>query len=87
MVKLDFKKSIPLKSYSKNTEPPSKKFLKNISIFVLQRYLYSEYWTMCYEVFFMCHFLVDLLFFKPFVIILFVKKILRIKALNYSFNK
>ena len=49
------KKSIPFKSYSKNSESPSKKFLINMSIFVLQRYLCYEYWAMCYEVFLMCY--------------------------------
>jgi hypothetical protein len=48
MVKSDLKKSIPFKSYSKNSESPSKKFLINLPIFVLQRYLGYEYWAMCY---------------------------------------
>ncbi len=56
MVKSDLtKKSIPFKSYSENSESPSKKFLINMSIFVLQRYLCYEYWAMCYEVFLMCY--------------------------------
>ena len=55
MVKSDFKKSIPFKSYRKNSEPPSKKFLINISIFVLQRYLCYEFWAICYKVFLMCY--------------------------------
>ncbi len=55
IVKSDSKKSPPFKSYSKNSESPSKKFLINTSIFVLQRYLCYEYWAMCYEVFLMCY--------------------------------
>ncbi len=55
MVKSDFKKSIPFKSYSKNSELPSKKFFINMSIFVLQRYLRNEFWVICYEVFLMCY--------------------------------
>ncbi len=51
MVKSDFKKIIPFK----NSESPSKKFLINISIFVLQRYLCYKYWAMCFEVFLMCY--------------------------------
>ena len=55
MVKSVLEKSLPFKSYSKNSELPSKKFLIKMSIFVLQRYLCYEYWAMCYEVFFMCY--------------------------------
>ena len=55
MVKSVLKKSPPFKSYSKNSELPSKKFLIKMSIFVLQRYLCYEFWAMCYEVFFMCY--------------------------------
>ncbi len=55
MVKSDLKKNIPFKSYSKNSESPSKKFVINVSIFVLERYLCYEYWAMCYEVFLMCY--------------------------------
>ncbi len=51
MVKSDLKKSIPFKSYSKNSESPS----KNMPIFALQRYMCYEYWAMCYEVFLMCY--------------------------------
>ena len=51
MVKSDLKKSIPFKSYSKNSESPSKKFL-NVSILCN---LFFEYWAMCYEVFLMCY--------------------------------
>ena len=55
MVKSDLKKSIPFKSYSKNSESRSREFLINMSIFVLQRYLCYEYWAMCYEVYLMCY--------------------------------
>ncbi len=55
MVKSDLKKSIPFKSYSKNSEWPSKKFVINMPIFVLERYLCYKYWAMCYEVFLMCY--------------------------------
>ena len=55
MVKSDLKKSTPFKSYSENSESRSKEFFKNMSIFVLQRYLCYEYWAMCYEVFLMCY--------------------------------
>ena len=55
MVKSDLKKSIPFKSYSKNSESRSKEFLINIPIFVLQRYLCYEYLAMCYEVYLMCY--------------------------------
>ena len=55
MIKSVFKKSLPFKSYSKNSELPSKKFLIKMSIFVLQRYLCYKYWAMCYEVFLMCY--------------------------------
>jgi hypothetical protein len=55
MVKSVLKKSPSYKSYSKNSEWSSKKFLIKMSIFVLQRYLCYEYWAMCYEVFFMCY--------------------------------
>ena len=55
MVKSDLKKIIPFKSYSENSESRSKEFFKNMSIFVLQRYLCYEYWAMCYEVYLMCY--------------------------------
>ena len=55
MVKSDLKKSIPFKSYSKNSESRSKEFLINIPIFVLQRYLCYEYLAMCYEYLAMCY--------------------------------
>ena len=55
MVKSVLKKSLPFKSYSKNSEWPSKKFLIKMSIFVLQRYVYYEYWAIYYEVFLMCY--------------------------------
>ena len=55
MVKSDLKKSLPFKSYSKNSEWPSRKFLIKMTIFVLQRYVCYEYWAMCYEVFLMCY--------------------------------
>ena len=55
MVKSVLIKSLPFKSYSKNSELPSKKFLIKMSIFLLQRYLCYEFWAMCYEVFFMCY--------------------------------
>jgi hypothetical protein len=55
MVKSVLKKSLPFKSYSKNSELPSKKFLIKMSIFVLQRYLSYKYWAMCYEVVLMCY--------------------------------
>ncbi len=55
MVKSDLKKRIRFKSHSKNSESPSKNFLINMFIFVLQRYLCYEYWAMCYEVFLICY--------------------------------
>jgi hypothetical protein len=55
MIKSVLKKSLPFKSYTKNSEWPSKKFLIKMSIFVLQRYVCNEYWAMCYEVFLMCY--------------------------------
>jgi hypothetical protein len=55
MVKSDLKKTITFKCYSKNSESPSKKILINMTIFVLQRYLFYEYWAMCHEVFRMCY--------------------------------
>jgi hypothetical protein len=55
MVKSDLKKSISFKSYSENSESPSKEFLINMSIFVLQRHLYYEYWAICYEVYLLCY--------------------------------
>ena len=55
MAKLDLKKSRPFKSYSKNSEWPSRKFLIKMSVFVLQRYVCYEYWAICYEVFLMCY--------------------------------
>ena len=55
MIKSVFKKSLPFKSYSKNSELPSKKILIKMSTFVLQRYLCYKYWAMCYEVFLMCY--------------------------------
>jgi hypothetical protein len=55
MVKSVLKKSPPFKSYSKNSEWPSKKFLIKMSIFVLQRYLCYDFWAMCYKVVLMCY--------------------------------
>jgi hypothetical protein len=55
MVKSVLKKSLPFKSFSKNSEWPSKKFLIKMSIFVLQRYLCYEFWAMCYKVLLMCY--------------------------------
>ena len=55
MIKSVLKKSLPFKSYSKNSELPSKKILIKMSTFVLQRYLCYKYWAMCYEVFLMCY--------------------------------
>ena len=55
MVKSVLKKSLPFKSYSTNSEWPSKKFLIKMSIFVLQRYVCYKYWAMCYEVVLMCY--------------------------------
>ena len=55
MVKSVLKKSLLFKSYSKNSEFPSKKFLIKMSVFVLQRYVCYEFWAMCYEAFFKCY--------------------------------
>ena len=55
MVKSDLKKSLPFKSYTKNSEWPSRKFLIKMAIFVLQSYVCYEYWAMCYEVFLVCY--------------------------------
>ncbi len=53
MVKSDLKKILPFKSYCKNSEWPSRKFLIKMASFVLLRYVCYEYWAMCYEVFLM----------------------------------
>ncbi len=55
MVKSDLEKNFPFKSYRKNSESLSLKFLLKISIFVLQRYVWYEYWPIFYEVFLMCY--------------------------------
>ncbi len=51
MVKSVLKKSLPFKSYSKNSELLSKRFLNKKS----QRYVCCEFWAMCYEVIFKCY--------------------------------
>ncbi len=55
MVLSDLRKSVPFKSYGKNIEWPSKKFLIKMSVFVLPRYVCYEYWAMWYEVFLKCY--------------------------------
>ena len=49
MVKSVLEKSLPFKSYSKNSELPSKKFLIKMSIFVSQSFVCDKYWALCFN--------------------------------------